>query len=173
MKLKKKFFLPVLALLALLLAGGFIMKNRIQTQVKELFKMNKELQEENYYMAEFEFKMLGISYYIGKGHFYRAITKLNELYHQMKSREGLVRMPVFKNKGEELEFYLNLQNPKTGAFMDDSYPLNTQHEPTENVLLLLDKLVKETGQPLMGTSKNYFFLMSLFTPNIYLCFRKT
>jgi len=36
--------------------------NRTKMQMKELFHMNKKLQEEGYYMAEFEFKMLGIAY---------------------------------------------------------------------------------------------------------------
>lgn len=30
----------------------------VKTKMKELFKMNKTLQEEGYYMADFEFKML-------------------------------------------------------------------------------------------------------------------
>lgn len=110
--------------------------------------MNKELQEENYYMAEFEFKMLGLSYLLDKGHYYSALQKLHELHSQMESREGLFKIPEFKNKNEELDFYLNLQNPKTGAFMDDSYPLNTYHEPTINVLLHLDALAEEIQKPL-------------------------
>ncbi|MDQ1297067.1 MAG: hypothetical protein QG611_1046 [Bacteroidota bacterium] len=148
MRLKKIIFLTAIILVILISVTGFVIKNRIQTQVKELFKMNKELQEENYYMAEFEFKMLGMSYYLGKGQYFKAISTVNRVHRQMKKREGLIKIPEFNTKEQELEFYLNLQNPKTGAFMDDSFPLNTQHEPTENVLLLLDKLVKETGQPL-------------------------
>jgi len=124
------------------------MANRIKTQVKELFILNKELQVQNYYMAEFEFKMLGLSYLLDRGHYYSAVSKLNELHHQLKTKIGLVKLPEFKNKKEELEFYLGLQNPKTGAFMDDSYPLNTYLEPTANVLLHLDALATETGQPL-------------------------
>lgn len=126
----------------------FLLVIHTKNQVKDLFRLNKELQEENYYMAEFEFKMLGISYLLDKGHYYTAFKKLNELHSQMKTRKGLVRMPEFKTKEEEMEFYLSLQNPKTGAFIDDSYPLNVQHEPTENVLLHLDKLAQETNQTL-------------------------
>ncbi len=127
-----------------------------KSQVKEMFRLNKELQEENYYMAEFEFKMLGISYWLDKGHYYTAIKKLNELHYQMKTREGLVKMPEFKTKEEEFDFYLSLQNPKTGAFIDDSYPLNTYYKTTENVLLHLDALAKETGQPLKLKYPLYF-----------------
>lgn len=129
---------------------------RTKEQVKEMFRLNKELQEENYYMAEFEFKMLGLSYLLDKGHYYTALKKLNELHHQMKTREGIVKMPEFKTKEAELEFYLSLQNPKTGAFMDDSYPLNTYYETTENVLLHLDALAEETGQPLKLKYPLYF-----------------
>ena len=88
------------------------MVNRTKTQVKELFIMNKELQVQNYYMAEFEFKMLGLSYLLDRGHYYSAVLKLNELHHQLKTKTGLVKLPGFKNKKEELEFYLSLQNPK-------------------------------------------------------------
>lgn len=126
----------------------FLMVIHTKNQVKDLFRLNKELQEENYYMAEFEFKMLGISYLLDKGHYYTALKKLDELHSQMKTREGLIKMPEFKTKEEEMEFYLSLQNPKTGAFMDDSYPLSVQHEPTENVLLHLDNLAQETNQTL-------------------------
>jgi hypothetical protein len=57
-------------------------------------------------------------------------------------------MPDFTSKEEEFEFYLNLQNPRTGAFMDDSYPLCTYHGPTENVLLHLEALARGIGRPL-------------------------
>lgn len=126
----------------------FLIVIHTKNQVKDLFRLNKELQEENYYMAEFEFKMLGISYLLDKGHYYTSLKKLDELHSQMKTREGLIKMSDFKTKEEEMEFYLSLQNPKTGAFMDDSYPLSVQHEPTANVLLHLDNLAQETNQPL-------------------------
>jgi len=99
-------------------------------------------------MAEFEFKMLGIAYYLDKGHYYKSLSLLNQLHKQLKSKENLIKMPKFASKKDELEFYLNLQNPKTGAFMDDSYPLSTYHGPTENVLLHIETLAKETGQPI-------------------------
>jgi hypothetical protein len=99
-------------------------------------------------MAEFEFKMLGLAYYIDKGEYWKAITGLRRLHRQLKLREGLVKMPAFADKNEELSFYLNLQNPKTGAFMDDFYPMCVYHGPTGNVLTHLDALAEETGQPL-------------------------
>lgn len=124
------------------------MANHTKTQVNELFQMNKELQGQGYYMAEFEFKMLGIAYDLDKGHYYTSLKLINQLYHQLKTKEGLVKVPKFINKTEELQFYLNLQNPNTGAFMDDSYPYCTYTGPTGNVLLHLDSLAEQTGQTL-------------------------
>ncbi len=148
MNLKKTISLAVIVILTFILVGGYILKNRIQTQVKELFRLNKILQEEGYYMAEFEFKMLGIVYYLDKGHYYLALSKLSHFLTQLQNKGNLIKVPEFKNKEEELEFYLNLQNPRTGAFMDDSFPYCTFNEPTENIIAHLDALAKETGIPL-------------------------
>ena len=136
------------SIIVLLAISGVIIKCRVEAQVKELFKMNKECQEESYYMAEFEFKLLGIAYYIDKGYYYTAWTRLNQLHKQLKTKEELIKVPEFTSKEDEMEFYLNLQNPKTGAFMDDSYPYCTYNEPTENVVLHLDALAREIGRPL-------------------------
>lgn len=141
MKHKKTIFI-------VLMISVFFSVFHVKTQVKDLFRMNKELQEEGYYMADFEFKMLGIAYWLDHGHYYTALSLLNQLHKQLITREGLSQVPKFTNKEDELEFYLNLQNPKTGAFMDDSYPYCTYNEPTENILSHLDALAKETGQPL-------------------------
>jgi hypothetical protein len=111
--------------------------------------MNKELQEEGYYMAEFEFKMLGIANYLDKGRYYTAFSRISQLHHQLKTHAGLIKMPEFHDKKEEFAFYLNLQNPATGAFMDDAYPYCTYASPTGNVLLHLDALAEETGQALL------------------------
>jgi hypothetical protein len=116
--------------------------------IPEMFRLNKQLQEEGYYMAEFEFKMLGTVYYLDRGNYWTAYSKLNELNNQLKSRKGLIKLPVFKNKKEEMAFYLDQQNPNTGAFMDDSYPFCTYASPTANILNKLDKLAQETGQPI-------------------------
>lgn len=124
--------------------------------VSKMFKMNKQLQEEGYYMAEFEFKMLGIVYNLDHWHFIKAYSQLTRLNKQLKTREDLIKLPDFKNKEEELEFYLNLQNPKTGAFMDDSYPFCTYPGPTGNVLIHLESLAKETGKPLKLKYPLYF-----------------
>jgi len=117
------------------------------SRIPHMFRLNKQLQEEGYYMAEFEFKMLGIAYYLDKGHYAQAIGGLGNLYHQMKTKKNLIKVPQFTDKRQEMEFYVNLQNPETGAFMDSSYPYCTFNEPTENILLHLDALSRETGQP--------------------------
>ena len=145
---KKHFILTTLGLfvvLCIVIAGTVY---RTKTQMQELFKLNKELQEQNYYMADFEFKALGIAYLLDKGHYYASLTLLNRLHTQLTTKAHLVKIPEFSSKEDELEFYLRLQNPKTGAFIDDIYPSNTFHGPTENVLLHLEALAKDIGQPL-------------------------
>jgi hypothetical protein len=144
----KKTVLVISLLLGLIVVSGSLFVYRIKTQIKELFRMNKELQEQGYYMAEFEFKMLGLGYLLDRDHYYTAFSKINRLHHQLKTKEGLRKVPKFENKQDELEFYLNLQNPQTGAFMDDSYPFCSYTGPTGNVLNHLDALAEETGQPL-------------------------
>src|SRR3989339_1495145 len=135
-------------ILIILIASGMYIGIHTKTQVKELFHMNKELQEDGYYMAEFEFKMLGISYYLDKGNYVTALSRLNQLHNQLKTRKDLIKMPKFNDKEEEYQFYLSLQNPKTGAFMDDSYPYCTYTGPTGNVLIHLDELATQLGKPL-------------------------
>lgn len=117
-------------------------------KISEMVSLNGELKSEGYYVSEMEFKFLGIAYYLDRGNMTIASSKLDQLYQQLKSREGLIKIPKFSNKNEELEFYLNLQNPRTGAFMDDSYPLFTYVGPTLNILEHLELLSKETGRPL-------------------------
>jgi hypothetical protein len=150
MKKRTKIFLLIapIALIVLLLILSLLIINDTRTKIRELFHMNKALQEEGYYMAEFEFKLLGLGYLINKGNYCQALSGIDKLHTQYQTREGLIKMPSFQTKEEELEFYLNLQNPKTGAFMDDSYPLNSYHGPTENVIQHLQVLANETNQPL-------------------------
>lgn len=143
----KKIYLISIALAIFFIVSGILVYRSVKL-TSEMFKLNGQLQTEGYYMAEFEFKMLGIAYYLDRGDYITALSKRHELYKQLKSKEGLTKVPNFTNKEEELEFYLNLQNPITGAFMDDSYPLFSYIGPTSNVLEHLGNLAKETGQPL-------------------------
>ena len=116
--------------------------------VPALFKLNRQCQEEGYYMAEFEFKMLGFAYQLDKGRYREAVSGIRRLRDQLASRKGLVKVPEFHDRREELQFYLARQNPRTGAFMDDSFPYCTYDGPTQNVLSHIEALAQEAGQPL-------------------------
>lgn len=120
---------------------------RFKSHLNEMFKMNRELQEQNFYMADFEFKLLGIAYLLDKGHYRKSINLFYQYYEQLKSKKDLIKIPHFESTEAELEFYLDLQNPKTGAFMDDAYPYCVFHAPTENVLNHIDKLARQIGVP--------------------------
>jgi hypothetical protein len=147
MKHKKIIIISAIVLLVLIIFGTFVAL-RTKAQVQDLFRMNKELQEEGYYMGDFEFKMMSVLFYLDKGKYYNGLSLLNKIHTQFKSKEGLVKMPDFNSKEEEIEFYLNLQNPKTGAFIDDTYPYLVYNEVTENAISNLDALTKEIGKPL-------------------------
>jgi len=118
------------------------------SQIPDLFKLNKQLQTEGYYSAEFEFKMLGFAYWLDHGEYAKATSGVTTLQQKMENRDGFIKVPRFASKEEEMEFYLSLQNPKTGAFMDDSYPYCTYEGPTGNILEHLEELSVATGKPL-------------------------
>ena len=134
------------ALAAVLVVAGVMVHTSYL--IPALFRLNRECQEEGYYMAEFEFRMLGFAYQLDKGRYVEAVSGIRQLHERLGSRKGLIKVPAFASKEEELEFYLALQNPRTGAFMDDSSPYCTYDAPTQNVLLHLEALARETGQPL-------------------------
>jgi hypothetical protein len=118
----------------------------VKTQVKDLFRMNKELQEDGYYMGDFEFKMMSFAYYLDKGHYLKAILSVNTLHKQMKSKEGILQIPKFNTKKDELAFYLNLQDPDTGAFIEKKYPYLVYNEISENIIDHIVSLSKEINQ---------------------------
>ena len=115
--------------------------------IPDMFEHNGQLQAEGYYTGEFEFKMLACAYYLDHGQYFTAISRLSQLREQQETRQGLIKVPKFADKKTEMDFYLGLQNPKTGAFMDDSYPAVFYYEPTENIINFLESLAEETGQP--------------------------
>jgi hypothetical protein len=133
-------------LAAVLLLGGYFAHSF--SRIPGLFRLNKACQEEGYYMGEFEFKMLGLAYYLDKGQLLTAAERIGALHGQLRTRDGLIKVPKFANAEEELGFFLGLQNPRTGAFMDDAYPYMTFEGPTGNVLLHLEALAEKTGKPL-------------------------
>jgi len=134
------FFFVLLGIL-----GYFVIHTK--NQVKDVFKMNKILQQENYYTAEFEFKMIALGRRLDRW-YEESPLSLNKFHEQLKKRENLIKVPQFQSKEEELEFYLNLQNPKTGAFMDDAYPMYSYTGPTGNILSHLDILATDLQKPL-------------------------
>lgn len=136
-----------LAITTALLALG--LWTRSFALVPDLFRLNKKCQQEGYYMAEFEFRMLGFAYLLDKGEYQKAASGIARLHGQLRRREGIVKVPRFADKSEEMDFYLSLQNPRTGAFMNDSAPFCTWEGPTENVILHLEALARETGRPLV------------------------
>ncbi|TEB06018.1 hypothetical protein Psch_03060 [Pelotomaculum schinkii] len=144
----KKIVIAVSCLVAIFIIGSGLFIYRTITSVSEMFRLNGQLQAEGYFMGEFEFKILGCAYFLDKGKYITAFTKLNELHRQLKTREGLIRVPDFADKNEEMDFYLSLQNPKTGAFMDETYPSFYYFEPTLNIVEHLELLAEETGRPL-------------------------
>lgn len=135
-----------------LCAAGLLVSGALSAYVSflvtDLFRLNRECQQEGYYMADFEFKMLGFAYLFDRGRYLEALTGIRRLHEELKARKALVKIPVFEDKQQELEFYRSLQNPRTGAFMDDSFPLCTWDGPTGNVLAHLEALAQATGQPL-------------------------
>lgn len=116
--------------------------------IPTMFRLNKQLQSEGYYSAEFEFRMLGLGYWLDHGEFEKSMSAMSLLKERMESRKGFIKIPAFTSKQQELEFYANLQNAKTGAFMDDSYPYCTFEGPTGNVLEHMEELSKALGKPL-------------------------
>lgn len=138
----------ILLVILILLAGVGVYGYSLIRSIPNMFKLNEELKSEGYYMADFEFKMLGMAYYLDKGQYITAFSRLEQMNHQLKSREGLIKIPQFNDKREELEFYRSLQNPRTGAFMDDAYPLFTYIGPTLNVVAKMDAMSRDLGEPL-------------------------
>ncbi|MCX6238545.1 MAG: hypothetical protein NTY07_13465 [Bacteroidia bacterium] len=148
MKRKRMILTVTVILLATVILSVTVISLKVKTRVKEMFKLNKTLQEEGYYMADFEFKLVGCGYYLGKGQYYKSVKLLNDYHKKLSGREGLIRIPEFKNKQEQINFYLNLQNPETGAFIDESAPYCTYWEVSQNVINHLEALADSTTAPL-------------------------
>jgi hypothetical protein len=99
-------------------------------------------------MADFEFKMLGFSYLLDKGLFFEASNSLSEYYSKLKNRDRLIKIPNFNNKQEEIDFFFNLQNPRTGAFIDESAPFCTYWSISENIINHMEALADSSTTPL-------------------------
>ena len=148
MKRKKNFIIAVVSLIVIFVAFVVFRSVQLKTQVRELFELNKQLQKEGYYMADFEFRMLGFSYLLDKGEYSKSINTLSEYHSKLKNRDGLLKIPDFNNKREEIDFFLNLQNPKTGAFIDESVPYCVYWEISQNIINHIEALLDSTSAPL-------------------------
>ncbi|WP_027183214.1 hypothetical protein [Desulfovibrio inopinatus] len=160
------------ALLVLLCGLGIFVALGVygfNSRLKEMFRLNRELQAQNYVMSEFEYRLKGISYLWDRGRWGEAFHLFNQYYDQLRSRDGLVKLPVFGSTQEELEFYLDQQNPRTGAFMNDVYPMCVYHGPTENVLKHIEKLSLQLGKP-VRLKYRLAYLDQINTPEKVLAF---
>lgn len=149
MRVSHKILWRVLAasvLVALLALGGAGLWFR--QQGKEVFRLNSDLIADGYYMAGFEFKLLGIVHHLDNGRYLTALTTLTRLRDQLESREGLTKIPEAASPEEEARFFRALQDPQTGAFIDPTFPFCSYNEPTENVVGHLAALARESGGPL-------------------------
>jgi hypothetical protein len=117
-------------------------------RIEAIIRLNGELKAAGYYMAESEFQFLGVAYRLDRGKTGRAMSDLEALQRRFTTRDGLVKVPAFANAADELAFYRGLQNPRTGAFMDDSAPPFTNIAPTLNMIEHLEPLAAALGQPL-------------------------
>ena len=160
---KKILVTTTILFLVFTILAGIGISIRVKTQVKELFKLNKELQEEGYYMAEFEFRMLGFGYYLDKGRYRKSLGMLSDYHDKLKNREGLIKVPDFKNNQDEIDFFLNLQNPKTGAFIDETAPFCVYYEVSKNIIDHIVSLTDSTTTPLK-LKYPITFLDSINTP---------
>lgn len=137
--------------LAAIVAGAGVLgyqAHQLSGSVPYLFRRNAELKAMGYYMAEFEFRMLGVVKKLSDGDYLDAYSTLHRLRRQMESGEGLARMPADPSAKARYEFLLSRQDPTTGAFMSPDYPTFTFVAPTLNVVEALDGLAKEIGEPL-------------------------
>lgn len=136
-----------LIVLVLLIVTGILTTIRFKTQLREIFKMNEVLKSEGYYLSEFEFKLLAQAYYLDHGQFIKALSGLGKIHRQLTNKEYLIKIPRFPSNKGKLNFYLNLQNPETGAFMEGLYPLFTYFGVTSNMIQYIEELSKTAEEP--------------------------
>ncbi|MCI5073478.1 hypothetical protein [Oricola sp.] len=148
MSIKKKTILAVIGVLLafVVVAGSFFAVQA--AKVGAIFAANDALKSEGYYLSEFEFEMLSVSYYLDKGRYRDGLRRLNEMHRKLVRREGLIKVPEFADARARLEFYLDRQNPETGAFYpngDD--PVLAYAGVTANMINLIEDLSRQAGEP--------------------------
>lgn len=164
MKFIKVFSFSLLSLIVIIMLSGILISLKVKGQVEEIFRLNKSLQEEGYYMAEFEFQLLGIAYLLDKGDYIGSLARLSKYHRKLKSREGLIKIPEFSSTKEEIDFYLNLQDSESGAFMDSSAPFCTYYSITENIINHLYALSDSSFTGSVKLQYPLSFLDSINTP---------
>lgn len=88
--------LSVIALILLSVSGIFVYRSF--ALIPETFGLNGELKLEGYYMGDFEFKMLEFAYFLDRGQYTMAYSGLNQLHEKLKSKEGLIKKPLFSGR---------------------------------------------------------------------------
>ena len=116
------------------------------SRVEAIFDANRELKAEGYYLAEFEFRMLGIACSLDHGEFRTALSALDDTHRAMTTREGLAKVPAFTNVREKLAFHRSLQNPRTGACHSVDYvPLVSFVGVTAPMVKFIEDLSREAA----------------------------
>lgn len=159
---KRILIIVILALVIASIGAGLMVRATIKS-VPALFERNAELKAQGYYMGAFEFKMLGVVYYLNEGDYLKAYTTLRRIITEMKTTEGLLKMPQGGSAEERMAFLLDRQDPTTGAFMDPQYPIFTYIGPTLNIVDVLDDLSQQIGRPLK-LKYPFHFLDEIQTP---------
>lgn len=137
--------LAILAVLAVAL-GAFVARQA--WKVGEIFAANETLKSEGYYLSEFEFELLSAMYFLDHGQYLRGLGRLDAIYDKYVGREGLVKIPDFASLDERLEFYLDRQNPETGAFYTNATdPLFAYVGVTANMINFIEVLSQKAGRP--------------------------
>jgi len=79
--MRRKYLITVISVMVaiFLIGSGFYVYTSFAS-IPKMFRLNEKLKSEGYYMAEFEFKMLGIVYYVYKGQYFTAVSRLNQLH---------------------------------------------------------------------------------------------
>ena len=148
MTARRKLLYLVLAIVAALALALGIFVTRQASKVREIFAANEMLKSEGYYLSAFEFELLSAMYFIDHGQYLRGLRRLDAIHDKYVDRQGLVKIPDFESPEERLEFYLDRQNPETGAFYPNGTdPLFAYVGVTANMINFIKVLSQNAGRP--------------------------
>ena len=149
MTARRKLLYLVLAIVAALTLALGIFVTWQASKVREIFAANETLKSEGYDLSAFEFELLSAMYFIDHGQYLRGLRRLDAIHDKYVDRQGLVKIPDFASPEERLEFYLNRQNPETGAFYPNGTdPLFAYVGVTANMINFIKVLSAERRQTL-------------------------